>query len=59
MEPPGARCLLPDWYDRASPEDQAALELNCDLVNGERMQQVLRKHGALVEWIKAGRSASR
>lgn len=54
MEPAGAPCLLPDWYDRASPDDQAALELNCDLVNGERAQQWKQKHGALVDWIKAG-----
>lgn len=55
MQPPGAPCLLPDWYDRASPDDQAALELNCAVVNGGRMQELLRKHGSLVEWIKAGR----
>ncbi len=55
MEPAGKPCLLPDWYDRASPDDQAALELNCDMVNGARDQQWRLKHGALVEWIKAGR----
>jgi hypothetical protein len=26
-------CTLPEWWDRATPEDKAALELNCKNVD--------------------------
>lgn len=52
MQPPGEPCLLPDWYDRATPEDQAALDLNCDIVNAARAHELERKHRELVEFIQ-------
>lgn len=47
-----APCLLPDWYDRATPEDQAALEANCNAVNGERTRGYAAAWACLVEWVR-------
>jgi hypothetical protein len=50
LQPSPGPCLLPAWYDRATPEDQAALDLNCAIVNGLRTRELQRKWSALVEW---------
>ncbi len=44
-------CLLPVWYDRATPEDQAALEANCTAVNSEIGRGERAKRECLVKWI--------
>lgn len=50
--PPLQPCLLPTWYDRARPEDQAALETNCAAVNAESARRGWAAWRCLVEWIE-------
>ena len=53
MQPVPSPCLLPDWYSRASPDGQAGVDLNCEIVNGFRSRELERKHSALVDWINS------
>lgn len=46
-------CRLPDWFDRASLADQAALILNCAVVNGAAALEAERKRACLADWIEA------
>jgi len=45
-------CRLPDWYDKATPEDQAALELNCLAVIAESQRNERTLRACLVGWIE-------
>ena len=46
-------CRLPLWFDSATLEDQAALLLNCSIVNGYAARESERKRACLAEWITA------
>jgi TorA maturation chaperone TorD len=46
---------LPIWYDHATPEDQAALELNCVALLAESARRERAQRVCLVEWIGAAR----
>jgi hypothetical protein len=54
MQPVGSPCLLPRWFDEADLPDQAALILNCTVVNGELMREAERRRAELAEWIRRG-----
>nr|PZN73788.1 MAG: hypothetical protein DIU57_19735 [Pseudomonadota bacterium] len=44
-------CTLPHWFDQATLEDQAALLLNCSIVNAYEARECARRQGCLAEWI--------
>lgn len=47
-------CHLPAWFDKATPEEQASIELNCAIVNAHYARECARRHAHLADWIKAG-----
>lgn len=47
-------CLLPEWFDKSSEEDQAAIEGNCWVVNAWDARECARKHKHLVDHINGG-----
>lgn len=45
-------CTLPAWYNKATPDDQAALELNCAVVNADDAIQCAIRQACLAKFIK-------
>lgn len=57
LVPPTVRqaCSLPDWYDKASPADKAAVELNCKTMD---TVAILERDARLADchaWFEAGK----
>jgi hypothetical protein len=46
-------CTLPAWYDATNEAEQAAIEVNCTIVNAAEARECARKHSRLAEWISA------
>jgi len=44
-------CLLPSWYTKANADEQAALELNCTIVNAADAADCAIKNLCLINWI--------
>lgn len=52
MESVGEPCLRGPSYDVMSPEDQEAVDRNCEIANAAKFHELLRKHSEIADWIR-------
>lgn len=57
LQPPQIEqpCKLPEWYDKATPEDKAALELNCKAVDVAMIKERDLRLADCRAWFEAGK----
>lgn len=48
---PVNQCRLPDWFDKATLDDQVALVVNCTVVNAASAREAAAKQACLTDYL--------